>query len=156
MKKILSILLIIAFVSGSAFPIGYYSTDNRRTVRLAVVTNLNTAGTASTLKTHLTSDALGILTDGQRILGYTIAPIGTTGGDTVLNTESVFAIYDRAASSGLEFASGDYTTLEVEAESLSNEPVTVFFPYPYEIKDGILVYLGPNAVLTIYYESAVY
>ena len=151
MKKILSILLVIVFVSSQAFVSAesiYRSTDKSKIVKQYIMTNLQVSGTATTLKENISSTSLGILTAGQRILGYTISPCGTTGGDAVRNSETVFAIYD---TTSVENISVD--KLEAEAESLANEPKTVIFPYPYEIQEGVTVYLGTNAVLTIYYET---
>jgi len=150
MKKILVLSLFVGLVlSTIAFgdAVGTPGRFNQdQTVKKYVMVNTNAT---TTLVENISSDSAQILTTSHRILGFTIGPLGTTGGDAPLNSETVFSLYDQSDDA----AQQTDVNLEAEIEARANETDTVYLPYPYKIQNGVLVRLGVRSVLTIYYEA---
>ena len=148
MKKILSVLLVAVFLFSTVDSFAIMNRFNQdQKVKVAVFSNPTTAAGQQVFKQYVSSRSAGILVPGaHRILGYSITPVLSA----TLNRgfESWVAMYD---STSVE--QGNLNKLEAELEVTASSGNTFFYPYPYEIKEGVVIYLGPNATVTIIYED---
>ena len=149
MRKLFPILLIVglvlAFVSPSYAILNRINQDQE--IKIAIFSNETTAAGQQTFKRYVSDSSAGILVAGaHRILGYSVTPCL----NATLNRgyESSVAMYD---STSVE--QGNVNKLEAEIETTSTTGNVLWYPYPYEIKEGVVLYLGPNATVTVFYED---
>jgi len=156
MKKILIVLLIAGFVLSSVNAFAYMERFNQdQKVKVAIFSNPSTAAGQQVFQKYVTDTSAGILVPGvHRILGYHITPCL----NATLNRgyETWVAMYDSARSGmggAKDAAQPNLAKLEAEIETTAATGNTFIYPYPYEIKEGVVIYLGPNATVTILYED---
>jgi len=148
MKKILVVLLIVGFVFSCSNAFAFLDRLNQdQKVKVAVFSNPYTStGTRQIFKQYVSDSNAGILVPGvHRILGYTVVPIP---GATYASYESWVAMYD---STSIEQT--NLNKLEAEIETTASTGNNFWYPYPYEIKEGVVLYIGPNCAATVYYED---
>jgi len=148
MKKILVVLLIVGFVFSCSNAFAFLDRFNQdQKVKIAIFSNPSTAAGQQVFKQYVSDTSAGILVPGvHRILGYHITPCL----NATLNRgfETWVAMYD---STSVEQINAN--KLEAEIEATSSSVNSFWYPYPYEIKEGVVIYLGPNATVTIIYED---
>lgn len=127
MKRILSIVLCLMFLSSIAFGWGGGSSTPWKTYTVT-----NTAGTYL-----LTAVSTNIIPKGTAILGYKIMPVAS-------NSENVCTIYDGGVSS-LDEVIGE---AECAPESFDGE----WYPYPRTLEKQIYIHQGPNTKVSIFFE----
>ncbi len=83
----------------------------------------------------------------NRLLGYSVASTGTDFSGTAHS--AYFAWYDQTDTGDTKV-----TALEAEVETSSTQAsVTEWYAYPKEVKNGIVLLLGPRTCVTLYYED---
>jgi hypothetical protein len=116
-------------------------------IKIAIFSNESTAAGQQVYQKYVTSTSAGILVPGaHRILGYMITPALNSNG--TYGYETWVAMYDSTS-----VAQTNKVKLEAEIEATTASGNTFWYPYPYEIKEGVVLYLGPNATVTIFYED---
>jgi hypothetical protein len=140
MRKLIVVLLmaILCITVNADAQMNRFNQDQK----ILVITNVN-AGLTQTFTDITTATVLvpGV----HRILGYTVSHLG--GGGT---TEIYGTLYDAAATTD-NLAPA---TVIAEAESYNLGPTAqVWFPYPREITNGIIVGQGSRTSVTVYYED---
>ena len=154
MKK----LIVLAFVCLLVSTVAAYATGPVRfnQYQEAKIFNAVNESDSAHLNTQCTSSVTqNILRPGARILGYTVTQTGLAAD------AGYFAMYDATgnpnATSGSILPDDifDLKNLEAEIETGTGAAAgskTVWLPYPYLIKNGVVIRQGPNSVVTIYYE----
>ena len=104
----------------------------------------------------LSSTTNNILVAGDRILGYTVTP---TGG--VTTTAAYFGMYDTAYNPNdipsVKALALAMANLEMEIETSTSTSSrggseTIWLPYPYLIRDGVVISAGEYTTVIVYYE----
>jgi hypothetical protein len=97
----------------------------------------------STVSYQATAVSLTNIYPGDRVLGWSILKSNNT-----LNAEHVVSLYDQT-STIITTASGECLG---EAEAGSDQMMnTIWLPYARTVENGVVVWQGPNTVVTIYY-----
>ena len=155
MKKILVVLLIVGFVFSCSNAFAFLDRFNQsQKIRVAIFSNPTIPAGQQVFRKYVTDVNAGILVPGvHRILGYSVIP--QTGGANY-GYETWLAMYDSAATgSGANYGAGqgNLNKLEAEIEFTTTTGYTFWYAYPYEIKEGVCLVIGPNATVSVYYED---
>ena len=135
---IVAFLALFLIISSNAYGLGYrFSKDQE--LETYLVTNSTGLGTSTLI-------AVTTIIPGQhRILGFRMAPYDTTGA----GYELVLGLCDAATIA----TALDATIFDEAEKSVSTNMSADWYPYPKSLTNGLVVRLGANAVVTIYYED---
>lgn len=150
MKKFIILAFVCLLVSTvAAYATGPVRFNQDQEVKIFNAVNRSVSGH---LNTQCTSSLTqNILRPGARILGYTVTQTGLAAD------AGYFAMYDASGNPNANSVADifDLKNLEAEVETGTGAAAgsrTLWFPYPYLIKNGVIIRQGPNSVVTIYYE----
>lgn len=142
LKKLLSVALAALFMVYGSFAVadtvgipGRFHPDQN------VLVAINVNNTADFVKwQYMTDDDKGILTSNQRVLGVSVCPLAAYS--TV-----VLGMYDCTTQPT------DDSALECEIEEVASKSKEFYFPYPYQIENGIGIMHGEYTMVMILYEN---
>jgi len=155
MRKIFIVLLMVGFVFLSTNAHAVLNRFNQdQEVKMWTVTYARNGTTQAASGQQTTLCPITKISAGtHRVLGFSITPINSRG-------EGFVGIYDADSMADIDLTLGagaNPNALECEAELGSftgqGNYVEIWFPYPYEVQEGIAVMQGSNTAVTIFYED---